>query len=47
MIVTAILFYLVWNSSIHQNHPTLVPVLLTLWVVGLSLKLIKYINEEL
>ena len=31
--ITAILFYLIWNSEIHQAHPTLIPVLLTLWIV--------------
>ena len=32
-IIAYILFYLVWNSPIHQSHPTAIPVMLTLWVI--------------
>lgn len=32
-IIIGILFYWVWNSPIHTAHPTLIPVLLTLWIV--------------
>lgn len=32
-IIVWILFYLVWNSPIHQSHPTLIPVLLTLMII--------------
>jgi hypothetical protein len=32
-IIAYTLFYLIWNSPIHQAHPTAIPVMLTLWVV--------------
>jgi hypothetical protein len=44
-ITTIILLYLVWNSEVHQNHPTLVPVLATLYVVGVILRIIISLNE--
>ena len=32
-IIAYILFYLIWNSPIHQAHPTMIPVMLTLWII--------------
>ena len=32
-IIAYILFYMVWNSPVHQAHPTAIPVMLTLWIV--------------
>jgi hypothetical protein len=31
-IIVFILIYLVWNSPVHEQHPTAVPVLTTLYV---------------
>lgn len=48
-IITIILLYLVWNSEVHQSHPTLVPVLATLYVVGIVLEIMvslyKHLND--
>jgi hypothetical protein len=39
-IVAWILFYMVWNSPVHEAHPTAVPVLLTLYIICNLLELI-------
>ncbi len=44
-IITIILLYLVWNSEVHQRHPTLVPVLATLLVVWVILEIIISLND--
>jgi hypothetical protein len=33
-IIAIILFVMVWNSPVHENHPTAIPVLLTLYIVA-------------
>jgi len=38
-IIIWILFYLVWNSPVHEAHPTLIPVLLTLYIVGVLIRI--------
>jgi hypothetical protein len=30
-LIAFILFYLVWNSPVHEQHPTMIPVLLTVY----------------
>jgi hypothetical protein len=45
-IITIILLYLVWNSPIHNSHPTLIPVLLTLYIICLILEIIIALNEK-
>jgi hypothetical protein len=39
-IICIILFFLIWNTPIHTEHPNLVPVLLTLYVVILALEIV-------
>jgi len=39
-IILGILFYLLWNTSVHTEHPTAIPVLLTLWIVTMIIELI-------
>ena len=49
-IIAIILFVMVWNSPVHENHPTASPVLLTLYIVGMVLeiiiKLIRHYNGD-
>jgi hypothetical protein len=40
-----ILLYLVWNSPIHEAHPTLVPVLLTIAIIINIIEIILEIDE--
>jgi hypothetical protein len=44
-IISGILFYMVWNSEVHQAHPTAIPVLLTLWIVGVVIEAIVAFRE--
>jgi hypothetical protein len=40
------LFYLIWNSPVHIEHPTAIPVLLTLWIVFMIIELfVAFIKE--
>ncbi len=40
--ITLYLFYLIWNTDIHREHPTAIPVLLTIWVL---VKLYEIVEE--
>jgi hypothetical protein len=44
-IIITILFYLIWNTPIHQAHPTLISILLILisiiWVTELIIGFLK------
>jgi hypothetical protein len=31
-LIAFVVFYLVWGSSLHEAHPTAIPVLLTLYI---------------
>lgn len=44
-IILGILFYLIWNSEIHQAHPTAIPVLLTIWVMIIVIEVIIEFNK--
>jgi len=48
-IIAVILFVMVWNSPVHENHPTAIPVLLTLYIVAMVIeiiiKLYKHYND--
>jgi hypothetical protein len=44
-VIMIILFYLIWNSPIHQAHPTLIPVLLTVYVICIIIEIIAAILE--
>jgi hypothetical protein len=37
-IVAFIVFYMVWNSEIHEQHPILVPVLMVSYIVIMVLE---------
>jgi len=39
-IIALALFYMVWNSPVHVEHPTAVPVLFTLYIVLMVLEYI-------
>lgn len=39
-IIAFIFMYLIWNSPIHTSHPTLVPVLITIYFVCILLEII-------
>jgi hypothetical protein len=43
--ITAYLFYLIWNSQIHKDNPTLIPVLLTIFIILYLLRIGKVIKE--
>jgi len=45
-IITYILFYLVWNSPVHQAHPTAIPVMLTLFITFHVLITLARIRER-
>ena len=46
-IIAIILFVLVWNSPVHENHPTAIPVLLTLYIVGVIIEVIaQFVNKD-
>jgi hypothetical protein len=45
-IVAIIMFYLVWNSEVHEQHPTLIPVLVTLYVVIVVLEFVLKFSEK-
>lgn len=46
-LIAIILFVLVWNSPVHESHPTAIPVLLTLFIVFSILDIIvKMINKN-
>jgi len=46
-IIAYILFWHIWNSPIHQAHPTLIPVLLTLFIIINIIELIvELINKN-
>jgi hypothetical protein len=46
LIVFAV-FYLVWNSPVHEAHPIAVPVLLTLYIVFIVIEIIHaVVNGE-
>jgi hypothetical protein len=42
-IIAYILFYMVWNSPIHQAHPTAIPVMLTLWIV---INVLEFVSDR-
>lgn len=45
-IIAFIFMYLIWNSPIHASHPTLVPVLITLYFVGILIEvIIEFLNK--
>jgi hypothetical protein len=39
-ILAFILFYLVWNSPVHEQHPTMIPVLFTVYICLIVIELI-------
>jgi len=45
-IIAYILFYMVWNSPVHQAHPTAIPVLLTLFITLHVLIILARIRER-
>lgn len=45
-IITYILFYMVWNSPVHEAHPTAIPVMFTLYVtLNIVIALLRTITE--
>jgi hypothetical protein len=43
--ITFYLFYLIWNTSIHKDNPTLIPVLLTIYSIFFLYRTIKLLSE--
>lgn len=43
--ITYILFYLIWNTQIHYDHPTLIPILFTLYTIYFIINTIVTLYE--
>ena len=39
-VIAFIFMYLIWNSPVHNSHPTLIPVLITLYFVYVLIEII-------
>jgi len=45
-IIAFIMFYLVWNSEIHKQYPTLIPVLATVYILIVVLEFVWEFGEK-
>lgn len=46
-LIVFIMMGLIWNSPIHTAHPTLIPVLFTLYFVMIAIEvIIEFLKEE-
>jgi hypothetical protein len=45
-IVAIIMFYLVWNSEVHKQYPTLIPVLATVYIIIVVLEFVLEFSNK-
>jgi hypothetical protein len=45
-IVALIVFYLVWNSEVHEQHPILIPVLGALYIIIMVLEFVLEFGKK-
>jgi len=45
-LIAFVVFYLVWNSTVHEQHPTAVPVLLTLYIVCIIIEIVIEFSKK-
>jgi len=43
--ITFYLFYLLWNTPIHKENPTLLPVLLTVYIILYVKRIYKSLED--